>query len=102
MRVRFAPEALSQMADISAYIAQDSASAARKVIQRIEYIAALLGGNPEMGHLISEEGVRVFPVNPYPYLIFYELGEDELNVISVRHGARRRPAFHEPAREFQL
>jgi toxin ParE1/3/4 len=102
MRVRFAPEAVTQMADISVYIGRDDPSAAHRVIRRIEYIAALLGDNPQMGHVFPDEGVRVFPVNPYPYLIFYELGEDELTIISIRHGARRRPAFHEPAREFQL
>jgi plasmid stabilization system protein ParE len=27
-------------------------------------------------------------VLPYPYLIFYEVKEDEVVVIAVRHGAR--------------
>jgi len=81
MRIRFAPEAFVQIAEICAYISQENPSAARKARQRIGYVAALLADNPEMGKVISD---------------------DEVLIVSVYHGARRRPAFHEPAIEFQL
>jgi len=28
------------------------------------------------------------PVTPYPYLVFYEVGDGEIVVHAVRHGAR--------------
>ena len=100
MRVRFAPEAIAQIEEIFAYIERDSPSGARRVRQRIERIAKLLGEYPGMAHVISDEGVHVFPVNPYPYLIFYSIEADEVVIVSVRHSARERPGFHEPATEF--
>jgi len=32
--------------------------------------------------------VRRMPVTPYPYLVFYEAGDDEIIVHAIRHGAR--------------
>ncbi len=102
MRVRFTPEAFAQIVEICAYISQENPSAARKVRQRIDYVAALLADHPEMGKVISDDGVRMLVIRPYPYLLFYRLTDDEVMIVSVYHGARRRPAFHEPAIEFRV
>jgi len=99
MRVRITREAQDQIAEIFEYIAHDNPSAARKVVARIEYLMELLGAFPELGHEL-DDGVRMFSTRPYPYLIFYELVLDEVVIVSVSHGARRRPAFHEPTVEF--
>lgn len=100
MRVRFTPEATQQIEEIFAYIERDSPSGARKVRQRIKHIAELLGDYPGMAHVKSDEGVYVFPVNPYPYLIFYLIEANAVVIVSVRHAARERPGFHEPGVEF--
>ncbi len=36
-------------------------------------------------------GVRVFPIVPLPYLIYYRITNDVLEVIHVRHGRRDAP-----------
>jgi len=101
MQVRFTAFARRQIGEIFSYIARDNPRAARKVRQRILQVAELLEDNPEIGRTTSRAGVRVLTVRPYPYLIFYRIADDAVSIVSVRHGARR-PAFHEPAREFQL
>jgi hypothetical protein len=47
----------------------------------------------------------MFPVQRYPYLIFFQYLPrlDELRVLSVRHAARRRTVeLREPAVEFRV
>jgi toxin ParE1/3/4 len=81
------------------YIARDNPAAADRVVRRVEEIAEAIGRNPHLGLKVSRSGVRVFPAHPYPYLIFYEVA-DTVRIIRIRHAARRRPFFHEEAREF--
>lgn len=99
MRVIFTPGARAQLRAIHDYIARDDKVAARALIARVEYVASLLGGNPNFGRKMQNSRLRRFPVRPYPYLIFYEVAGDIVRIIRVRHAARR-PTLHEPAAEF--
>jgi plasmid stabilization system protein ParE len=36
-------------------------------------------------------GVRVFPIVPFPYLIYYRVSDDALEIVHVRHGRRDAP-----------
>ena len=99
MRVRFTHGARRQLAEILAYIAQEDPVAADRVLRRIEDVAEKLGGNPGLGRKVSRKGVRMFPATPYPYLIFYEV-TDALEIVRVRHAARRSLFLNEPAVEF--
>jgi plasmid stabilization system protein ParE len=40
-------------------------------------------------------GVRVFPIVTFPYLIYYHVTNDALEVIHVRHGRRDAPKPNE-------
>jgi plasmid stabilization system protein ParE len=42
-----------------------------------------------MGHPKYKPGVRMITVRRYPYLIFYTVENNEVLIMSVRHGARR-------------
>lgn len=98
---RFTPGAYAQLAQIHAHIAADNAQAAEEVVKRIESVAALLGERPHIGHKLRYRSERVFPVRPYPYLIFYRLAGGRVHITRIRHAARRRPALQEPAIEFR-
>ena len=41
--------------------------------------------------LDQSDDVRVFPVAPFPYLVFYTLTDDEVIIRNVRHGRRQLP-----------
>jgi toxin ParE1/3/4 len=99
--VRFIPGAFAQLAQIHAHITAENPAAADKVIERIERVAALLGEQPNIGHKLRHRSERMFPVTPYPYLIFYRLADGGVHITRVRHAARRRPALQEEAAVFR-
>ena len=89
MKVKFARPALAELDAIFAYIHQRNPIAAGQVVARVREIAAQLGRFPDMGHPKYKPGVRMITVRRYPYLIFYTVANDEVLILSVRHGARR-------------
>ena len=93
MKVRYTPRAIADIEDIHAYIADRNPQASVAVVARIKQAIEGLGDFPGMGRMTERGNVRVLPVGRYPYLIFYRIGVavDEIVIIHVRHGARRRP-----------
>jgi toxin ParE1/3/4 len=89
MKVKFTRPALAELDAIFAYIHQRNPIAAGQVVARVREIAAQLGRFPDMGHPKYKPGVRMITVRRYPYLIFYTVANDEVLILSVRHGARR-------------
>jgi toxin ParE1/3/4 len=89
MKVRYTRRARRDLAEIFAYIARDNPRAANRVIERIEEVVAGLEHAPKAGSATNKPGIRRVPVVSYPYLIFYEIYEDEVAIVHIRHGARR-------------
>jgi plasmid stabilization system protein ParE len=48
----------------------------------------LLSQHPEMGPRTSKGRLHRLTVYPYPYLIFYQIRDDEIIIQGVRHSAR--------------
>ncbi len=90
MRVRFTATAFAELNDIHDYIAKDNPTAAKAVVLRVEQLVARIGQFPSMARMIDQSGVRVFPVEPFPYLVFYSVEGDDVIIRNVRHGRRRR------------
>lgn len=59
------------------------------LVARIEQAIARIAETPYLGEATRKSGFRRFPVGNY--LIVYEVGQDEVVIHYVRHGARRRP-----------
>jgi addiction module RelE/StbE family toxin len=89
MRVRFTQRAIDDLTDIFNYIEQENPHAAARVVSRIETVAAELGEVPGMGAPTDKQGIQRFPVSRTRYLIFYEIFENEVVIVHIRHGARR-------------
>jgi toxin ParE1/3/4 len=89
MKLRFERGALADLDEIFAYIAQDNREAAARLVARIEQVTARIAKTPYMGAATRKPRFRRFPVGNY--LIVYEVGDDEVVIHYVRHGARRRP-----------
>jgi plasmid stabilization system protein ParE len=101
MRVRFLPRARAQLGEIHEYVALENLFSANAIVMRVETIADLLSKNPRLGRVISPSGVRAFPVRPYPYVIYYRIRSD-VEILRVRHAARRRLQFHDPSSDYRL
>jgi toxin ParE1/3/4 len=91
MKLRYAPRAYADIADIYEYIAKHNGRAAAAVVQRIRTTCELVASFPDLGRETDISGVRVFPIARFPYLVYYRLRENELVIIHVRHARRDQP-----------
>ena len=64
MKLRYAPRAKADIAEIHAYIADRNAKAATAVIRRLKAAAELLAQFPGVGRATDIPGVRVLPAPP--------------------------------------
>jgi toxin ParE1/3/4 len=88
VKLRYTPRALIELDEALAYIAERSPQGARRVHTRIQAITALLVQRPRSGPRTSNPRLRRIVATPYPYLVFYEVTDDEIIIHAVRHGAR--------------
>ena len=89
MKVRYERGALSDLAEIFAYIANDDRGAAARLIEQFEGMVGRLGANPRLGSETRRPPFRKFRIGNF--LIVYEVTADAVIVHYVRHGARIRP-----------
>jgi toxin ParE1/3/4 len=88
VRLRFTPRALAELDAILHYIEERSPHGAARVKARLLGLAGFIQSQPYGGRKTSEPGLRRIVAAPYPYLIFYEVKDDEVVIVGVRHGAR--------------
>ncbi|WP_426412292.1 type II toxin-antitoxin system RelE/ParE family toxin [Bradyrhizobium ganzhouense] len=91
MKLRYARRARTDIDGIHEYIAQHDRRAASVVVRRIRSASQLLAKYPGLGRATDMTSVRVFPIVPFPYLIYYRVTDDTLEVVHVRHGRRDVP-----------
>jgi toxin ParE1/3/4 len=74
----------------SYYAASTSADAANKVVASIRTAAERIGRHPFAGRPRDElrPGIRSVVAGPGPYLIFYRLNEDAVQISRIIHGRR--------------
>ena len=93
MKVSFTPRAIADREAIFLYLSQRSPSGARNVMSRLRRGIDLLSTQPYQGPETDEDGVRVLFVGKYPYKVFYRVGEDTIEILHIRHAARRPSEF---------
>jgi toxin ParE1/3/4 len=92
------PKALADLADIWAYIAEDSIRHADILADRLNREFRMLARQPELGRARPEllANLRSFPVGQY--VIFYISRRRGIEIIRVLHGARDlKPIFEDEA-----
>ena len=91
MNVIYSPRALRDLQRIAAYYQSVAdPNIARAVGARIEHVINRIARNPlSAPRLTKRKGVRVALVFRYPYKIFYREGGDEIEILHIRHTARR-------------
>jgi plasmid stabilization system protein ParE len=94
------PEALADLEEIWAFIADDSLEAADRILDEIRQVMHSLVAFPRMGHMradLSSRPLRFHPVRDF--LIAYAPDEKPLVVIAVLHGGRNPRVISAPLRE---
>jgi len=93
VRARYTSTALSELFEILTYLSDRNPSAADAVARRIDKVISTVSSFPHIGQEIDEADLRMLSLVRYPYLIFYRVKADEIEVLHIRHGARQRPDF---------
>ena len=88
MKVRYTLPALADLDGILDYLAPRSPSGAARVQARIKTFIDLLPLHPLIGGRTDDPTIRRLVVPAYPYLVFYEVGDNEIIVHNIRHSAR--------------
>jgi len=93
-RIAYSPAAVAALAQIYAYIAQDSPQNAEGMMERILASIDMLGHFPRR-QKVWRAGQRlegmVYSLPVPPYMIFFRISEHEsvVRIAHIRHGARR-------------
>ncbi|MCK9916356.1 type II toxin-antitoxin system RelE/ParE family toxin [Microbacteriaceae bacterium K1510] len=88
MRLRYTRPALADLGAILDYVATHSPQSAARIHARIEAVLDLLLRHPNIGTLTDDPAIRRLTATPYPYLIFYEVADEDVVIHAIRHGAR--------------
>ena len=87
MRVEWTDRAIAELESIVIYIGRFDEDAAFRIFTRLRNATNVLSDHPRFGRFVGR-GVRQLS-SIYPYLIRYRVRRDHIEIITVRHGARR-------------
>ena len=91
MRIRWTRGAVADLVEIGEFIRRDNPAAAGRVFQSIRDQAKLLADQPLTGRVGRIEGTRELVHVRYPYIVAYRVRDDDVEILAVRHTARRWP-----------
>jgi toxin ParE1/3/4 len=91
MKVRWSPEAATDLTSITQYIRRENAAAALRVARIIYRSAAELDKFPLRGRPGRVNGTRELVISPLPYIVVYRIRENFIEIAKVLHGAQRWP-----------
>lgn len=89
MRLRLTRTAAHQLDHVLASITRHHPPGADAVLQRIGACLELLLQHPYAGQTTDRRGIRRIVVSPYPSIVTYRVGDDEVIVRTLRHTAGR-------------
>ena len=88
MKIRYSPQARSDLQEIFDYLDERSPSGAGNVMRAIYAGIQFLADNPLASQETDLQEIRVKVVRRYNYKIFYRLDQDTIDLIHIRHAAR--------------
>ncbi|HME00886.1 MAG TPA: type II toxin-antitoxin system RelE/ParE family toxin [Terriglobia bacterium] len=90
MTVIWGKKAYDDLDQIVDYLADLSPNAAEEIISRIQKAVLTLSDFPNLGTKVDETGLRRLIVSDTPYVIFYRVLPDCVNVRAIFHTSQRR------------
>ena len=91
MKLKWTRLSFQDMQNLYEYIADDNLRAAKKIISRIREAADKLKIYPHMGKAGRVSNTRELVIAATPYIIVYIIDGENIQIVSVIHGARRWP-----------
>lgn len=91
MSARYTRDALSDLDQISSYLAKHDPTVASSFLEAVDLVVGRLARFPLSAQATKMPGVRAAPVHHYPYIVFYTAEDSDVVVHYVRHAARLRP-----------
>lgn len=91
MRVKWLRQALRNLDDEAAYIAQDSPQSAAAFVAHMLTSAEMLAAHPHMGRPGRVPGTRELVVTHFPYILPYRVRAQNVEILRVFHTARKWP-----------
>ena len=92
MQVDWTPRAQADVTKIRAYIAEHDVAAANRMTVRIVSAGNALEAFPHRGRPAGVPHVRELVVSGTPYLLVYRVLGEQVQILSVWHGAQDRDA----------
>lgn len=90
MKVVYTTEALADLQSISEWLSIHYPGIAPVVAQRIRAVVAHIARWPESARRVEEHpGVRALPIGRYPYIVFYTVIADTVEILHIHHAARQ-------------
>jgi plasmid stabilization system protein ParE len=88
VRLSYSRRALEQIDKALAYVAERSPVGAAHIEARVLAVLAVVRLQPHAGLRTRVSGVRRIFLTPYPYLVDYQIADDEIIVLRFRHTSR--------------
>jgi plasmid stabilization system protein ParE len=91
MRIRWLPSALEDIEGIHSYLTLNRSQYVTGTVRAIYKAVLSLKSFPFRGRPSTQPGIRVMPLAKLPYLVYYRVNEETVEVLHIRHGARELP-----------
>ena len=91
MNVVWGDEALSDLQSIGEFIRRDGPRSAIRVVEHIRAKALLLEPSPRLGRPSTDGATYVLTLSRYPYVLVYEIEDQEVRILAVFHQSQNRP-----------
>jgi plasmid stabilization system protein ParE len=92
MKVVYTAEALRNLDGILGFIAERYPKVTAAFENRLRAAVMRIGAWPESAPMVADRPeVRVLPLIPYPYKLFYRVTADAVEILYLHHAARREP-----------
>ncbi|MEA1651590.1 type II toxin-antitoxin system RelE/ParE family toxin [Nitrospirillum sp. BR 11164] len=92
MKVRWTRPATRNLVDIHDYLSQFNSTAALKLVKSLRAQAQGLGSHPQKGRQGRVNGTRELVISGTDFIIAYQITENSVDILAVRHAARDWPA----------
>jgi toxin ParE1/3/4 len=91
MKARYSKRAIHDLISAADYMRDRNPRALLAIEQRNRSAIRQLELFPFIGRTTDDPEIRVLPIVHYPYLVFYEVLQDEIIIHHIRHGRRAAP-----------